>query len=319
MVPTRLCVGAMLSSILVFNVCVVSGQDYPTKPIRIVTNLAGGGTDFTARIVAQGISGPLGQPVIVDNRPQILTPDIVAKAPSDGYTLLVNGGNIWIYPLMQKAGYDAVRDLSPITIIERTVSVIAVYPAVPAKSVKELVAFAKAKPGELNFASSSIGGTSHLACELFKSVAGVNIVHVPYKSTGLAVTALIAGEVQMVIFDAGVIAPHVATGKLRALAVTSAEPSTLAPGLPTAAASGLPGYEAVSINGMWAPAKTPDAVIKRLNLETLRVLAQPAVKERFFNAKVEPVGSSVEQFAATIKTEIAKMSKVIKDAGLKTE
>jgi len=190
---------------------------------------------------------------------------------------------------------------------------------VPVKSVKELIALANARPGELNFGSSSIGGTSHLAGELFKSMASVNLSHVPYKSTGLATSALISGEVQLVIFDAGVLAPHVKSGKLRALAVTSAERSALAPGLPTVSASGLPGFEAVSITGMWAPAKTPPGIINRLNQETVRVLNLPDVKERFLNARVEPVGSSPEQFAATIKSEIAKMSKVIKDAGLKTE
>ena len=167
--------------------------------------------------------------------------------------------------------------------------------------------------------SAAVGGSAHLAAELFKSMAGVNIVHVPYKGGAAAITALISGEVQLTITDAGLVAPHVKSGKLRALAVTSAEPSALAPGLPTVAASGLPGYEAVGMTGMFAPAKTPAAIINRLNQEIVRVLNLPDVKERFLNAGVEVVASSPEQFAAKIKSDIATISKVIKDAGIKTE
>ena len=178
---------------------------------------------------------------------------------------------------------------------------------------------AKARPGELNYASGATGGSTHLAAELFKSMAGVNIVHVPYKGSAPAITALISGEVQLTITDVGLVAPHVKSGKLRALAVTSAEPSALVPGLPTVAASGLPGYEAVGMTGILAPAKTPAAIINRLNQEIVRVLNMPEVKEQFFNAGVEVVGSSPEQFAATIKSEIAKLGKVIKDAGIKVD
>jgi len=193
-----------------------------------------------------------------------------------------------------------------------------VHPSVPVKSVKELVAMAKAKPGALNYSSPGNGTTQHLAMELFKSMAGVNIVHVPYKGGAPSIAALLGGEAQLTITDVANVGTHGKAGKLRALAVTSAQPSVLAPGLPTIAASGVPGYEAVSMTGMFAPAKTPDAIIKRLNQEAVRVLNQPDVKEKFLTAQVEVVASLPEQFAAIIKSEIAKMGKVIKDADLKT-
>jgi tripartite-type tricarboxylate transporter receptor subunit TctC len=189
----------------------------------------------------------------------------------------------------------------------------------PIKSIKELVALAKAKPGELDYASSAIGGTPHLAVELFKHMAGVNIVRIPYKGSAPALIGLMAGEAHMTITDIGLAAPHAKSGKLRALAVTSAQPSTLAPGLPTVTASGVPGYEAIGMTGMFAPARTPAAIINRLNQEILRMLNQPEVKERFLNSGVEPVGSSPEQFAAAVKSDIDKLGKLIRDAGIKSE
>jgi tripartite-type tricarboxylate transporter receptor subunit TctC len=178
---------------------------------------------------------------------------------------------------------------------------------------------AKANPGALNYASSGVGSTNHLATELFKSMAGINIVHVSYKGNAPSITALLSGEMQLMLGDAGIVAPHVKSGKMRALAVTTAQPSALVPGLPTVAASGLPGYEAVSMTGMIAPGKTPDAIIKRLSQEIVRVLSLPDVKEKYFNARLEAIGSSPEEFAARIKYEMARMGKVIKDAGIKVE
>ncbi len=320
MLLSRFVVG-MLSGPMVLGVGVVSGQTYPDKPIRIATAAAGGGSDFMARLVAQGISGPLGQPVIVENRGGGIIPvDFVSKAPADGYTLLVQGGVAWVAPLLlRKAPYDVVRDFSPISLLVREVYIVAVHPSVPVRAIKELMALAKARPGELNFSSSTAGGSGHLAGELFKALAGVNIVHVPYKGTASSITALISGEVQLTITDAGLITPHVKSGKLRALAVTSADPSALFPGLPTVAASGLPGYEAVGRTGIWAPAKTPSAIIDRLNQEVVRALKLPDLKEKFLNAGVEAVGSSPEQFAAIIKAEIVTLGNLIKDAGIKLD
>ena len=298
----------------------VYAQDYPNKPIRIVTAAAGGGSDFDARLVAQGISGPLGQPVIIDNRASaVLAAEFVAKAPSDGYNLLVAGSVLWTTPLLRQTPYDAIRDFTPISLIEWTVYLVAVHPSLPAKSVKELIALAKARPGELNYSSTVTGAGNHLAAELFKSMAGVNISRVPYKASAAAVAALAAGEVQVTIMDAPSAAPFVKSGRLRSLAVTSAAPSALAPGLPTVSASGLPGYEFVGLTGMLAPAKTPPAIINRLNQEVVRVLNLPDVKEKLLNIGSEVIGGTPEQFAAALKSDVATLSKVIKDAGIKAE
>jgi tripartite-type tricarboxylate transporter receptor subunit TctC len=221
-------------------------------------------------------------------------------------------------PLLQKAPYN-VNDLTPISLISREANVLTVHPSVPVKSVQELVALAKAKPGQLNYGAGVVGGPQHLASELFKSLAGIDIVRVSYKGTAPALAAQIAGEVQMSFADAGAVMPHVKGGKLRALAVSSPEPSALAPGLPTVAASGVPGYEIVGMTVIMAPAKTPANIITRLNQEVVRVLNQAEVKDRFLKGGSEVVATSAEQLAAIMKADIGRMSKVIKDAGIKVE
>ena len=297
----------------------VSAQDYPAKPIRIVTSAPGGGSDFISRLIAQGISGPLGQPVIVDNRPNVpITAAFVSKAPPDGYTLLVAGSSLWVYPMLNEAQYN-VADFLPISLIAAEVLILAVHPSVPARSIKELIALAKAKPGELRVSTGIPGSPPHLAVQLLKLMAAVNILDVPYKSALSAVTGVVGGEVHLTIYDAALITPHATSGRLRALAVTSAMPSALAPGLPTVASAGLPGYESVGMTGIFAPVKTSSSIINRLNQEVVRVLSQPDVKERLLNAQEEPVGNSPEQFSAYIKTDIARVSKVIKDAKIKVE
>jgi len=296
---------------------VTSGQDYPNRPVRVVTSAAGGGSDFAARMVAQGIAGPLGQQVIVDNRTSsILSSEFVSKAPPDGYTLLVNGAIVWINPLLTKAPYE-VSDFSPISQIERAVNIVVVNPSLPVKSIKELIGLARAKPGAMNAGVTSPGSSIHLATELFKAMAGVNIVSVPYKGAAQAITDVISGEIQLMFTVTATGMPLVKSGKLRALAVTSATPSALTPGLPTVAASGVPGYESIGLSGIWAPAKTPAAIINRLNQEIVRTLHLPDVKEKFFNSGVETVGSSPQEFAALIKADIARMEKVIKEAGIR--
>ena len=318
MLLSRFAVGMFSVGLMLPGAGRVLGQDFPNKPVRIVTSVAGGGNDFAARLIAPGLATRLGQPVIVDNKGStLLSTDISAKALPDGYTLHVNGALLWIYPMLQKAPYDAIRDFSPVALISTEPSLVAVHPSVAVNSIKELIALAKARPGVLNYGSTAAGGATHLAVELFKSMAGVNIVNVPYKGSGPAITALLSGEVQLLIFDVGLLLPHAKSGKLRALAVTSAEPSALVPGLPTVAASGLPGYEKVGMTGIWAPAKTPAAVINRLNQEIVRVLGQPEVKERVTNAGADIVASSPEQFAATIRSDMARMGKVIQDAEIK--
>ena len=295
------------------------GQTFPSKPIRIITGSVGGGSDTAARHIAQEISGPLGQPVIVENRASIVATETVAKAAPDGYALLVGGASVWQTPLMQKMNYDPVNDFSPLTLISREVFLVVVHPSLRVRSVKELITLAKSRPGELNNSAGSTGGTVHLASELFKSMAGVNVVGIPYKGTAPAIGALLSGEVQMTINEVGLIAPHLKSGRMKALAVTSATPSALVPGLPTVSATGIPGYEWVGMTHFLAPAKTPAAIINRLNQEIVRVLHRTEVKERYLSAGVEAVGNSPEEFSAIIKSDMAKVSKVTKIAGIKLE
>jgi tripartite-type tricarboxylate transporter receptor subunit TctC len=304
---------------MVLSAGMVFGQNYPNKPIRIVASAAGGSGDFAARLIAQGLTGALGQQVVVDNRGGIIPGEIVSKAPPDGYTLLIDAASFWIGPLLQETPYDPVKDFAPVTLTDSAPNVLVVNPSLPVKSVKELIALAKARPGELNYGSSSTGSTPHLAAELFNNMAGVKIVRVPFKGSGPAVISLLGGQVQLMFATAGSVAPHVKSGRLRALAVASPQPSALAPGLPTIAASGVPGYEAVAFEGMFAPAKTPVAIIDRLSQEIARVLNRAEVKERFFNAGVETVGSTPEEFAAAIRSNVAKWGKLIKDAGIRDE
>jgi tripartite-type tricarboxylate transporter receptor subunit TctC len=314
----RIVISLFAMVVMIPGMSVVRGQDFPNKPVRLVTSTVGSGGDFTSRVIAPGMSGLLGHQVIVDNRGAgVIPPEFVSKAPPDGYTLLVIGGSVWIGPLLRKVPYDVVRDFAPISQVSRDVNVVAVHPSLPVKSVKELIALAKAKPGELNFSTGSTGSTTHLAAELFKSMAGINIVRIPYP--GSEVIPLIIGEVQLTIVDAGKILPHAKAGKLRALAVTSSEPTALAPGLPTVAATGLPGYEAIGATGMWAPIKTPAPIINRLNQELVRFLNTAEAKERFLSSGAEAVGSSPDEFGAKIKSEIIKTAKVIKDAGIKVD
>ena len=297
---------------------VVCGQDFPSRSIRIITSLPGGGSDFTARLIAQGIAGPMSQPVIVENRPSNLTAEVAMKALPDGYTLLVDGNSFWIWPLIQKQRYEVLRDFAPVSMVLKAPSVIVVHPSVPANTIGELVALAKAKPGQLNY-GSSVGSTTHLAMEMLKSMAGINLLHVPYKGAGPTVNAVIAGEVQVVSATASSVTQFIKAGKLRALAVTSAQPTPLLPGLPTVAASGLSGYEMLTTTGLFASGKPPASTIKRLNREIVRAVNAPDLKEKFFNAGVEVVGTTPEEFAASIKSDTVKMGKIIKDAGIKAD
>jgi len=295
-------------------------QAWPAHPLRIVTSEPGGGSDFTARVVAQGLTMSLGEQVIVDNRAGTVTAaQIMTKAAPDGYTLLSYNNSLWTLPLLQPMFYDVLRDFTPVTLATRSPNILVVHPAVPVTSVRELVAHAKANPNALNYASGTIGSTNHLAAELFKALAGVQIARISYKGSGYAVNDLIGGQVQIMFATSGSIAPHVKSGRLRALAVTSALPSALAPGLPTVAASGVPGYEAVTMYGLYAPAQTPAAIIVRLNREAARFLQTADIREKLFGAGVETVGGSPQEFAAAIKADIARLSKVIKDAGIHAE
>jgi tripartite-type tricarboxylate transporter receptor subunit TctC len=296
-----------------------AAQDYPDKPIRILTTEAGGGGDLVARVVGQGLSAALGQPVIIDNR-GIRGAEIVARAPRDGHTLLSYGNPLWLTPFLRdQVPYDPVRDFAPVTLTVSSPNVIVVSPATAVGSVRDLIALAKTRPGSLNYGSSGVGSSNHLAAELFKAMAGANIVHVPYKGAGPALTALMGGEIQLMFPSASSVTPHIRSGKLKGLAVTSIEPSALAPGLPTVTASGVPGYESSLILAVFAPSGTPAIIIKRLHQEIVKVLRTTDVKEKLFNSGVETVGSSPDQLASRIKTEMERLGKVIRDAGIRAD
>jgi len=307
---------ALSFAAMVLTSGIVCGEDYPNKPVRMVTSEPGGGNDFAARLIAQGLSLTFKQRVVVDNR-GIIAAEIVAKAPPDGYTLLFYGNPFWLAPFLRdNVPYDPVRDFFPISLAVSTASILVVHPSLPVKSVSGLIALARARPGELNYSSGTMGAASHLAAELFRTMAGIKIVRVPYRGTGAAFTALIAGQVQVMFPTAGSVTPHLKSGRLKALAVTTAQPSALFPGLPTIAASGLPGYESVSLVGIIAPTETPAAIIDLLNRNIVRVLDQADVREKFFNAGVDAIGGSPAELAAAMKSEMARMGKVIRDAGI---
>lgn len=304
------CLGACGSAAL--------AQTYPAKPIRILTQSVGGNPDFASRLIAQGIAPALGQPVVVENRPSVVVlGETVMRAPPDGYTLLLTAGTLWLTPLLQRdVPYDVARDFAPITTVATAPSFVVVHPALPVHSVKQLIALAKARPGALNYASGVIGGADHLAAELFKVMAGVNLTQVAYSSAALLMTNLIGGHVHLAFAAGATGAPHIRSGKLRALATTGSRPSPVFPNLPPVAAT-VPGYEAVQVLGMWAPAATPPAIVNRLNQEVVRVLQSPEAKEKFVSMAGEAAGSTPEQFAALIRAEVAKWSKVIQAAGIR--
>ncbi len=316
---------AWLTATVSFPLMIMSGaaqsQNFPAKAIRIVAPEAGGGADFVVRLVAQGMTGGLGQQVIVDNRggSAAIPADLVAKASATGYTLLFHGGTVWMLPLLQSSvPYDMARDFAPLTLVANSPSFIAVHPSLAATSVKELIVVAKARPGQLNYGSAISGSTPHLAVELFKAMAGVDIVRVSYKGAAPALNAVIAGEAQVIITVAASVAPHVKSGRLRGLAITSAEPSPMFPGVPTVAAT-LPGYEAGTMHVMFAPAGTPAPIVNRLQREVARVVNGAELKEKLYTAGIEGVGSTPEQLAATMKADVARMGKVIRDAGIRAD
>ncbi len=295
-------------------------QPWPAKPVRIVTNEPGAGLDFSARLIAQGLTERLKQQVIVENRGGaggIIAGELVARAAPDGYTLIFYSNGLWTLPLMQKAPFDPLKDFAPITLAVTSPSILVAHPSLPVKSVRELLALARARRGELNYASGGNGAPTHLAAELFKLMAGVELVHIPYKGSGPALNALLGGEAHLMFTVANGGLPHVKSGRLRGLAVTSAQPSALLPGLPTVASAGLAGYEAATMQALFAPARTPEAIIQLLNQETLRVIQSPEIRERFFNAATEVVGSSPEQLRAAVTADMEKTARVIKTAGIR--
>ena len=310
-----------LSCLVALSGHAANAQDYPRKPIRIVTGGVGGSVDVTTRVIAQGITGAFGQQIIVDNRASGVIPgDIVARAPADGYTLLLSTGIVWLLPLLQdRVPYDPVKDFSPLTLAALSPNVLVVTQSLPAKTVKELIALAKAKPGVLNYASTGDGGGAHLAAELFRAMADVNIERIPYKGGGDALNAVIGGQVHIMFATAASGMPHVKSGRLNVLAVTTTQPSALVPGVPTVAASGLPGYESAAVFAMFAPATTPAALRDLIQKKIVDTLGRADMKERLFKVGLEPVGSSPDELTAFMKTNISRLGKVIRDAGIRAE
>jgi tripartite-type tricarboxylate transporter receptor subunit TctC len=304
----------------IFGASVARAQSYPNKPIRILAADVGGGIDFAARLIAPGVSSALGQQVVVENRGGaggIIAIDTVAKASPDGYTLLLYSNGMWTLPFLKKVPFDPVKDFSPISLVVTAPSILVVHPSVPAKSVGDLILLAKSKPGELNYGSVGAGSPNQIAAELFKSMAGgLKIVEVPFKGGGPAIIAMLGGQIQLMFASAGSVAPHLKSGRVRALALTSAEPSALFPGIPTIASSGLPGYDEVTLFALFAPAKTSASIVSRLNKEVVKVLSMDDIKQKFFAAGIEVVGSSPEQLAAKLKVEMVKMAKIVKDANI---
>ena len=302
-----------------------AAQDYPNRPVRWIVPFAPSGpTDLMSRAVAEKLSQRFGQQFVVDNRPGAggnIGAEVVAKSAPDGYTLMIghvgtHAINLTLYP---KVGFDPVRDFTPITLIATLPLALVIHPSVPAKDVKELIAYARAHPGQLNFASAGNGGPTHLTGELFKTSAGIAIVHVPYKGNAAALLDLVAGRVQMMFSNMLTSMPHVRAGKLRAIGISSAKRSPQAPDLPTVAESGLPGFDSVPWYGVLGPAGMPRALVNRLNTEISRALSAPDMRERFVAQGIDLQSSTPEQFAALIKSEVVKWRKVVREAGAKVD
>ncbi len=298
---------------------VASSQNYPLRPVSLVTGAPGGPNNVVSHLIATRLTANLPQPVSVDNRSGgEAAAALVAKAAPDGHTLLVIGSTFWLLPFLQdKVPWDPLTDFAPITLTSLAPNILAVHASLPVSSVAQLLALAKARPGQLVSATGPAGSATFLGTELLKAMAGVNIVRTIYKGNEPALKALLEGEAQMMVGVPGALMPHVKSGRLRALAVTSENPSTLHPELPTVAASGLPGYESVAMTGIFAPAKTPAAVISRINQEIARVLNGADAKQQLLGFGLEVVASSPEQLTVKMKSEMTRLGKVIKDAGIR--
>ena len=299
-------------------------QQYPSKPVRmVVPSSAGGGTDIVARIIAPDLSKRLGQQVVIENRAgagTMIGIEVAAKSPPDGYTLLMGLSTLAINPaLYKKVPYDAMRDFAPITLAVSSPAILVVHPSIPAKTVKELIAFARARPGQLNYASAGTGTFPHMSMELFLSMAKLKLEHIPYKGTGPAMIDMLAGHVAVMTGTILTSMPQIRAGRLRGLGITSSARSAVVPEIPTIAEAGLPGYEATQWYGMLAPAQTPKDIIARLHAEATRVLQQPEIRERFAGDGADPVGNAPEEFRRYIQSEITKWAKVAREAGIKPE
>lgn len=318
--------GRALSFAVLAGVCAnAAAQEYPVKAIRFIApNLPGGPTDILARLVGQKLAESFGQPVVIENRAGAggnIGTEAAAKSPPDGYTLVTGnnatfGANVSLY---KHLAFDPVKDFAPLVLVATQPNILVVHPSLPVTSVRQLIVLAKARPGELNYAGSGMGAVAHLAAELFKSMAGVNIVHIPYKSAAPALIDVIAGQNQLMFATSLSVQPHIKSQKLRALAVTTAKRSRLMPELPTIAEAGVPGFEAMTWHGVLTTGGTPPAIVNKLSAEINRILQLPDVRERLGSLGAEIIGGTPQEFAAHIKREIPKWAKVIKDAGVRVE
>ena len=312
---------------MLFGIGIAGGaaaQPYPSKPVRFIVPFApGGGTDILARLLSQSLMETLGQPVIVDNRPGaggVIGADIAAKSPADGYTIVLGSpGPLTINPNLQRVPYDAPRDFAPITLATLSPFVLVVHPSTPAGSVKELIALARSKPGQLNYGSAGTGSVSHFSSEQFKSLAGINITQIPYKGAGPAITDLLAGRLNFMFENLPTIIPHVRAGKIKLLAVGTRTRSKIVPEYPTVAEAGVPGYESSTAFGVLAPARTPAPIIARLNRDLANFLQSTGTREKMAAQGVEAVGGTPQEYAAYLKEELAKYGRIVKAAGIKAD
>ncbi len=317
----NLCISVVL---LATTMAVHAQTAYPTRAVRlIVPSSPGGGTDISARILAPQLTQFLGQQVVVENRPgagTMIGGEAVARAAPDGYTLLMGISTLAINPAMyKKVTYDALKDLAPVSQAVALSNVLVIHPSLPSRNLKDFIAFAKARPGQINFASAGVGTSPHLSMELFLVMANLKMLHVPYKGSGPGVTDLIAGHVPVMMPNMLSAQPHIKSGRIRALGVTGTKRAPGADDIPTIAEAGLPGYEAVQWYGVLAPAATPRDIITKLHAGVVRALQNPDVRQRLLNDGAEPVGSSPEEFAAYLRSETTKWAKVIKAAGIQPE
>jgi tripartite-type tricarboxylate transporter receptor subunit TctC len=313
----------LIGAVAALGADVASAQSYPAKAVRIIVPLApGGGNDTIARMIGQKIQGPLGQSVVIDNRTGAggqIGAEVAAKSPPDGYTLLL--GNVAtqaIIPNVQpNVAYSPLRDFQPVSLIASAPLLVVVHPSLPVRSVKQLIAFAKARPGELNYASNGFGSSTQFATELFKLLTGTRMEHIPYKGLSLAMTDLLTGRVQVMFSSAVAMLPNVKDGKLRAIAMTGATRAEAIPDIPTVAESGVKNYEAGSWYGILAPAGTPRPIVDRLNREIVAAVKSREIQDRLLSEAVIPIGSTPEAFAEHISKELARAAKVVKESGAK--
>jgi tripartite-type tricarboxylate transporter receptor subunit TctC len=316
---------AGLSVVVALVAFAAQAADWPDKPIRVILSVPAGATpDVTARLVFPGLSQQLGVSLVADNRAGgggVIGAEIAAKSAPDGYTLFISSpGALTILPHMRKGiPYDTIRDFAPVSLISIGPFVLMTHPSVPAKTVRELIALAKSQPGKLNYASAGNGVANHLAGELFKQMAGVDIVHVPYKGAPQAVTDVLAGHMNMMFNSVAPIVGYIKTGKIRVLGIASLQRSPQLPDVPTIHESGVPGFEAVNWFGMFAPAKTPRAIVSRVNGALVKTVKTPEMQAQFIALGADPVGSSVEEFTAFVKRDMEKYEKVVRISGAKVD